>query len=354
MSQTFSQSFSLLLFEIYTSFLCKYSVSLRNRRLQIPTKRLKEFKVIYNVLGLPNLFKLFWAILKNLFPFFLHSKMSSILSEQPVRTQSNKSHRKNSNFNLNSQKKFKFDRNGRKRSKSFSGGGCKIKNMQPVLPTKFLLGGNIHDPLNLNSLQDEEINRAMNAVTPKSSPIPTPPQRKGKIEVIIPPNLNDPLNLIDCADDAEYEQQLCSPLKKGKKKRLRKRRTTSGNMDNSDVDTSAVSEAKTPEASKDSAKIPDETDQSKTKDLTLELSPKIEKNKRKSEEHKENLKKMKYSMDKIVSPVIPQPGAWLKRSNSHHWNHKPIRKQNKIPADKLPQFKEKNKQFQYGNYNRYD
>lgn len=28
-----------------------------------------------------------------------------------------------------------------------------------VPPTKFLLGGNIRDPLNLNSLRDEEINR---------------------------------------------------------------------------------------------------------------------------------------------------------------------------------------------------
>lgn len=274
-----------------------------------------------------------------------------MLSEHPMRAQ-NKNHRKNS-FNINSQKKFKHDRNGRKRSKSFSGGGCKIKNMQPVLPTKFLLGGNINDPLNLNSLQDAEINRAMNAVTPKSSPIPTPPRRKGKIEVIIPPNINDPLNLIDCADDAEYEQQLYSPVKKSRKKRMRKRRTTSGNLDNSDGDTTAT-EAKTPEVNKDSAKIPEVvTDLPKinNKDLTLELSPK--KTKRKSEEHKDNIiKKMKYSMDKIVSPVIPQPGTWLKRTNSHHWNHKPNRKQNKDAPDKLPQFKEKNRQFQYGNYNR--
>lgn len=275
--------------------------------------------------------------------------MSSILSEQLTRTQS-KYHRKNS-FNLNSQKKFKHDRNGRKRSKSFSGGGCKMKNMPPVLPTKFLLGGNINDPLNLNSLQDEEINRAMNAVTPKSSPIPTPPRRKGKIEVIIPPNINDPLNLIDCADDAEYEQQLCSPVKKCRKKRLRKRRTTSGNMDNSDGDTTAMSEAKTPETNKDSAKIPEVAEIPKVKELSLELSPKKDKTKRKSEEHKENAKKIKYSMDKIVSPVIPQPGAWLKRTNSHHWSHKPNRKQNKV-FDKLPEFKEKNKQYQYGNYNR--
>lgn len=268
--------------------------------------------------------------------------------------------RRTSNFSTTTQKKFKHDRSGRKRSKSFSGGGpCKMKNLKPVLPTKFLLGGNINDPLNLNSLQDEEINRAMNAVTPKSSPIPTPPRRKGQIEVIIPSNINDPLHLIDCADDAEYEQQLCSPIKKGRKKRMRKKRTMSATLCTSDTDASgAVPEAKTPESHNDSAKIPeDETDcvAPKAKDLSLELSPKKEKNKRKSDEHKEAAKKMKYSMDKIVSPVIPQPGAWLKRSNSHNGNrhHRPNRSQNSLSSNQaLPKFKEKNKQYQYGNYNR--
>ncbi|KAG5844782.1 hypothetical protein ANANG_G00166350 [Anguilla anguilla] len=42
----------------------------------------------------------------------------------------------------------------------------------PVLPSNFLLGGNIFDPLNLNSLLDEEVNRAINAETPESSPLP--------------------------------------------------------------------------------------------------------------------------------------------------------------------------------------
>lgn len=117
-----------------------------------------------------------------------------------------------SNTSNLSKKKQRSSKNNRKRSKSFSGGG--VKNMRPVPPTRFLLGGNIRDPLNLNSLQDEEVNRAMNAVTPKSSPIPTPPGRKGIVEVIIPVNINDPLNLINCADDAEFEEQLCSPVKK--------------------------------------------------------------------------------------------------------------------------------------------
>ncbi|XP_065155932.1 7SK snRNA methylphosphate capping enzyme bin3-like isoform X2 [Atheta coriaria] len=273
-----------------------------------------------------------------------------------------KSHKRGPNFISNGQKKFV---KSRKRSKSFTGGGLgKIKTFKSVLPSKFLLGGNINDPLNLNSLQDEEINRAMNAVTPKSSPIPTPPRRRGQVEVIIPPNINDPLNLIDCADDAEYEQQLCSPIKKGRKKKARKRRTTSGTL-YSDSDMN-VSEAQTPEASKDSAKVPEATcsatvvkestsTNKEGRDLQLDftISPKKDKPKRKSEDHKDNVKKLKYAMDKIVSPVVPQPGAWLKRNtNRNQWQHK-HRNQNKGAVLVMPKFKEKDKQYQYGNYNRY-
>ncbi|CAA9993026.1 unnamed protein product [Nesidiocoris tenuis] len=53
----------------------------------------------------------------------------------------------------------------RKRSQSYAGNKGvfiphkKRKKEGAVLPTKFLLGGNIRDPLNLNSLQDEEVNR---------------------------------------------------------------------------------------------------------------------------------------------------------------------------------------------------
>lgn len=289
---------------------------------------------------------------------------STVVQEQaPVKApqpnnNNNNSKRRISNFSTNSQKKFKHEKNGRKRSKSFSCALGKIKNCKPVLPTKFLLGGNINDPLNLGSLQDEEYNKAMNAVTPKSSPIPTPPRRRGQIEVIIPPNIHDPLNLIDCADEAEFEQQLCSPIKKGRKKRVRKRRTTSGNMDTSDVDIAAgPSVARTPETVVDSAKIPEENPAASASEkpkLCLDLSPKkdLKNNKRKSEDHKDPIKKFKNSMDKIVSPVVPQPGAWLKRNtarNKEKIHHRPAKPQE---DSALPVFKEKNKRFQYGNYNR--
>lgn len=88
-----------------------------------------------------------------------------------------------------------------------------------VPPTKFLLGGNINDPLNLKSFQDEEINRAMNAVTPKSSPLPTPKHRKGEVEVIVPRNKKDPLHLTSGANDAEYMKLLSKKKRKRKRKR---------------------------------------------------------------------------------------------------------------------------------------
>ena len=72
---------------------------------------------------------------------------------------------------------------------------------------KFLLGGNIRDPLNLNSLSDEKVSKVANAVTPEYSPIPTPKHRKAeyKIEVLIPNDISDPLNLMHGDDDDEYD-----------------------------------------------------------------------------------------------------------------------------------------------------
>ncbi|CAL8241152.1 unnamed protein product [Merluccius merluccius] len=64
---------------------------------------------------------------------------------------------------------------------------------EPVLPSNFLLGGNIFDPLNLNSLLDEEVNRSTNRETPKCSPLPS---RGGDpVEILVPRDITDPLNL---------------------------------------------------------------------------------------------------------------------------------------------------------------
>ncbi|KAG7464498.1 hypothetical protein MATL_G00166300 [Megalops atlanticus] len=88
----------------------------------------------------------------------------------------------------------------------------------PVLPTNFLLGGNIFDPLNLNSLLDEEVNRALNAETPKSSPLPA--KSRDPVEILIPKDITDPLNLNSTGGDGDI---LVSPLKSGGRKRHRNR-----------------------------------------------------------------------------------------------------------------------------------
>lgn len=83
----------------------------------------------------------------------------------------------------------------------------------PVLPSNFLLGGNIFDPLNLNSLMDEEVSRTLNAETPKSSPLPH--RSRDPVEILIPRDMTDPLSLNAGAGEGEL---LLSPLKSGRKR----------------------------------------------------------------------------------------------------------------------------------------
>lgn len=80
-----------------------------------------------------------------------------------------------------------------------------------LLPTNFYLGGNINDPLNLNSLLDEEVSRALNAETPKSSPLPA--RSREPVEILIPRDITDPLNLNGGA--AEDGSVLVAPTRGG-------------------------------------------------------------------------------------------------------------------------------------------
>lgn len=90
-------------------------------------------------------------------------KQAKKRSKDPEKTH----HRRSSNFQ---NKKYKHDHKFRKRSQSFTSNGkffptYKMRKKDFIIPpTKFLLGGNITDPLNLNSLQDEEINRYLSFV----------------------------------------------------------------------------------------------------------------------------------------------------------------------------------------------
>ncbi|XP_076290281.1 7SK snRNA methylphosphate capping enzyme [Lasioglossum baleicum] len=302
--------------------------------------------------------------------------MSSAQVDRPTKVgQINKKENEKSRKTFNSKKHkhedgrhFKF---GRKRLQSFSSNGkffppYKRRKKEGIIipPTKFLLGGNICDPLNLNSMQDEEINRAMNAVTPKSSPLPTPKHKKEAIEVIIPPNICDPLNLCNCSDDDEYEKQLISPTKKGSKRRNRKKKRASsgsGKDDASDLFESKPKECNAVEIAEPmEVAVPEnvETTQqsapsnspppNQPKEPKPE-SPQKDKNKLRLkglEEPKDKRLRKVDVKDKIVSPVIPQPGAWKPRPQ-----HRPS--QDKKKKQTMPNFREKDARYQYGNYNRY-
>lgn len=219
-----------------------------------------------------------------------------------------------------------------------------------IPPTKFLLGGNISDPLNLNSLQDEDINRAMNAVTPQSSPLPTPPRHKAKIDVIIPPNIHDPLNLMEPLDNDEYEKRLEMQQRKAPRKRTKiRRRTTEG--------TSSPPEEK--------SKV--QMEECLTETLP-ETSSTLRARKRSCSDSESAAQKVKdakklrrmESLDKIVSPVVPQPGAWMRvrappRPTPIERPVSPHRAKQKTNAEgeqKLPTFHPKNSRYQYGNYDR--
>ncbi|KAJ1079992.1 hypothetical protein NDU88_000214 [Pleurodeles waltl] len=113
---------------------------------------------------------------------------------------------------------------------------------EPVLPSNFLLGGNIFDPLNLNSLLDEEVNRALNAETPRSSPLP----RRGRdpVQILVPRDITDPLSL-NLGTDGEV---LVSPLRTGGRKRHRHRHHPAAPAEGSGAADSPPAETRAPPA----------------------------------------------------------------------------------------------------------
>ncbi|MEQ2239499.1 hypothetical protein ILYODFUR_005077 [Ilyodon furcidens] len=124
---------------------------------------------------------------------------------------------------------FKHPTSGKRRRRANS-------ESDSVLPTNFLLGGNIFDPLNLNSLLDEEVNRALNAETPKSSPLPL--KSRDPVEILIPRDITDPLNLNSGITGSSF---LVSPYKSGGRKRHRNRHHGGGAGSASGISTTQMS-----------------------------------------------------------------------------------------------------------------
>lgn len=231
-----------------------------------------------------------------------------------------------------------------------------------ILPTKFLLGGNINDPLNLGSLQDEEVNRRLNAVTPQSSPLPTPKHHL-QVEVLIPPNIHDPLSLND--ENQDLELCLLSPNKVGKKKKKRNRPKNVGD----------VSPVKIPKLSDDALK----TASSVRDDEKSASGVNVKQSDSRLEKLQLNIKKKNDEKihDQIVSPVVPQGQPIKNRKRSsfsrstsregadgekhEKYKRRTGKRRHSSGASNTSvgnisnqvHFRAKDAEFQYGNYNRY-
>lgn len=188
------------------------------------------------------------------------------------------------------------------------------------------------------------------------------------MEVIIPPNIYDPLHLLDPVDSIEYEKQLVSPVKirrlnkqRSRKKKIRKCLSSDLAADCTETNGEPVAEtccipatSVAASAAIAAASVPNDTGSEAaestdtnveissvvahteekcraSRDLHLDLPPAINifGRKRKNSENsgstmtgagsnaaivggangKPKLRRFD-SKDKIVSPVIPQPGAW--------------------------------------------
>ncbi|OWF41071.1 7SK snRNA methylphosphate capping enzyme-like [Mizuhopecten yessoensis] len=173
-----------------------------------------------------------------------------------------------------------------------------------VLPTKFLLGGNINDPLNLNSMNDKEIDKVLNEKTPVSSPLPTPLHRQ-KVEVHIPTNITDPLNL-----NLDEDWNLTKGANRNKKKhkhKNKKKGDSSQNTSTSSVMSTSLSKEPCSEKRKgllEALRIEIDDD-----DIAVPNAPETKKTSTTSTETSESAKTVTVNVpnaDKIVSPVISQ------------------------------------------------
>lgn len=270
-----------------------------------------------------------------------------------VKVPQNTSHRKRSlSLSLDAKQHFK-----RRRKDEF------------VRPTKFLLGGNSRDPLNLGSLADERINQALNEHTPESSPVPTPKHRKEAIEVMIPTNIKDPLNL-SMPDDDLAERALISPNNSVRKKRGRNKKRRRTNSAGEVLDAGRNSpDLETPELDLKIVRLPDfekETEETMSEHTTANKEPKVK---------SDSTKHVRRPEDKIVSPVVPQPGArkrfgFFARSVSKEASaakisasrqlsrgvsretHSSANVTSPVKSGKQPSQLKEVKRFQYGNYDR--
>ena len=251
----------------------------------------------------------------------------------------------------------------KKRYNGPSGGGGGRHFKKSILPTKFLLGGSITDPLNLNSMNDEQINRMLNERTPQSSPLPAVALRYQHVQVLVPPNIADPLNL-NTGEDLDIS--LISPRVASKKKRHKRKKSL--------LNESAHAEEK-PGENSDFSAAGAASVQTDATPIAAACVASVVLN-----------TPSKRDINKIVSPVIPQmsPKRRRKRTSSEHRadpndpssvsdSDRPAKTKHQSPhgarprlpsvnrrrppppaVAKSPRAKQRSRQrFIYGNYNRY-
>ena len=175
----------------------------------------------------------------------------------------------------------------------------KFKNDSPsniILPTRFLLGGNIADPLNLASFAGDHSPQ----VTPMSSPLPTPKYKK-EVEVVIPDNIHDPLNLNVSNDEGETS----SPNKKKNRRKKRKRTESEKSVEGTNEEVQAIVQS-LPHAEEAELIVKEADSTAIAKHASL-LAHKMTL-------HLTDVMK-RHEREEIVSPVLPQDSP-SKRSNN--------------------------------------
>ncbi|XP_063965613.1 probable RNA methyltransferase Y17G7B.18 [Lytechinus pictus] len=252
---------------------------------------------------------------------------------------------------------------GRKRHHSTSKSAGQIKRRRKTYERngskpKFLLGGSITDPLNLNSLDDEEISKIANAVTPACSPLPQ--INKDPDPIIVPQDFKDPLKL-NTADDNEENSPLTKTLvsrKSGKKKKYHNsgdaKRDSIESVGNSDRD--GESSCTRP--------LWLELQNSKTTKLANKIvSPVLPDSRGRKRKASRTEPSSRLAKALLIDDLLPQPQPKakssepeLKRSRKSPEVVNKFRRQqshDSKTSKHLPKFREQDKKFQYGNYARY-
>lgn len=242
-----------------------------------------------------------------------------------------------------------------------------------VLPSKFLLGGSITDPLNLGSLDKEEATQGPAEASTTVGGGAAISKRSAAVRVIIPPNINDPLNLDASSDNEDLHTDALQRQMRRRRRRKRKRRLSEpvdGQVGQEGEEAVGLEEVQ------EGGSSPSRPDQVSLKPLTINTDlvspPGTTEGRRESSGgqpvtptgtkpggnstamQRPPFKKQRHKSDnKIVSPVIPQPGGERKRHPSHprHHTERPHLSQQNLQPPRS--YNPKSELFQFGNYNKY-